>query len=336
MMTKIVKWGILSTAGIAQSELIPAFKRAENAEVVAISSLSGRAQEVSEIFEIAKAYDSYHEVLEDEEIEAVYIPLPNHLHKEWVLKAIEHKKHVLVEKPAALTASDVQDIIKRAKEEDVTVMEGFMYYFHPQHQKVKALIQAGTIGEVKHFEGAFSFHLSDRDANIRMDQDLGGGSLYDVGCYAIHAMRFIYGEEPETVRTEAIVDEKTGVDTTTVSYFTFKSGKTATITSSFDFSFRNEYRVFGTTGSIDVPKAFRPDVSGGEGQVILKTDEKTEMYTSGCDLYGDQVRHLSKSIADGQEPILTLENTYRNLQAINACLASIRSKNVEYVDKSNR
>src|SRR5690625_3919284 len=133
-----VRWGILSTAGIAQKELIPAFLRAENAEVTAIASGSGidRAQEIANRFQIKKVYDSYKRLLHDTEIDAVYIPLPNHLHKKWVMEAARAKKHILCEKPAALHAAEVMEMKAACDEHDVLFMEAFMYYFHPQHDRV--------------------------------------------------------------------------------------------------------------------------------------------------------------------------------------------------------
>jgi len=328
-MSDKIRWGVLSTAGIAQHEVIPAMKRADNAEVVAISSLSGRAQEVADQLGIEKAYDSYHEVLDDPDIDAVYIPLPNHLHKEWAIRAANKKKHILLEKPIALTSQDVHEIKQAVTENGVIFMEAFMYYFHPQHQRVKALIKEGAIGEVKQFEASFTFHLSDRDSNIRMDRTLGGGSLYDVGCYTIHAMRHILDEEPLTVKTEAIKDEKTGIDTTTISYFTFQSGKTAVLTSSFDQFGRDNYHVYGTDGHIHVPRAFRPDTSGGDGLVILDQGFKTTTESFHNDLYRDEVEHISYSILNDQEPILTFKHSYNNMKVIDAALRSIETGETE-------
>ncbi|SDC36450.1 Predicted dehydrogenase [Pelagirhabdus alkalitolerans] len=329
-MQDVVKWGILSTAGIAQFELIPAFKRAENAEVVAISSLSGRAHEVSEQLNIKKAYDSYMDILQDDEIDAVYIPLPNHLHRDWVIKAAQHGKHVLCEKPASLTADDVNEMKEACHRHNVIFMEAFMYYLHPQHQRVKELIQSGEIGQVKQFKSHFSFLLEDREQNIRMDASLGGGSLYDLGCYTIHAMRNILGEEPNTVRTEAIIDSSHQVDTTAVSHFEFNQDVTAVVESSFDMAGFDQYEVIGTKGRITVPRAFRPDTRG-EGKVILEKDNQTQVETFINDLYRDEIEHISLSILTNQEPIITFDDTYHNMRTIDACLRSVQSGNRETI-----
>lgn len=332
-MTKKVKWGVLSTASIAQNHVIPAFLRADNAEVIAVSSLSGRAEEVAEWFGIEKAYDSYHEVLDDEKIDAVYIPLPNSLHKEWAIRAAYKNKHVLLEKPIALSSTDVLEIKQACLDNNVILMEAFMYMLHPQHQKVKTLIKEGAIGEVKHFESTFSFLLTDREANIRMEKDLGGGSLYDVGSYNIHAMRYILEDEPLTVRSDAVIDEATDVDLTSVSYYTFKSGITATLTSSFDHFHQHFYRVVGTEGTITVPYAFRPDNHGGLGEVILTTNSFTKTETLVNDLYRDEVEHMSYAILNDQEPINSLSNSYQNMRVLESTKKAFETHTTITIDE---
>ncbi|GEM03977.1 oxidoreductase [Halolactibacillus miurensis] len=331
-MTQKVRWGVLSTASIAQNHVIPAFMRAENAEVVAISSLSGRAEEVAEALGIEKAYDSYHEVLDDETIDAVYIPLPNSLHKEWAIRAAYKKKHILVEKPMALSSTDVLEIKQACLDNDVMIMEAFMYMLHPQHQRVKALIEEGAIGEVKHFESTFTFYLADRDSNIRMEKELGGGSLYDVGSYNVHAMRYILNEEPISVRSDAVIDEASGVDLTSVSYYTFKSGVTASLTSSFDHFHQNAYKVIGTEGMITVPYAYRPDNHGGLGEVILQTNTYTKTETFMNDLYRDEAEHISYAILNNQEPINTLTNSYQNMRVLESTTASFTHNETVTID----
>src|SRR5690625_3183065 len=152
-----VRWGILSTAGIAQKELIPAFQRSTNAEVVGIATRSSneKASEIAKKFGIKKTYDSYEKLLENPNIDAVYIPLPNHLHKKWVIKAAEKGKHILCEKPAAISANEVREMEVACKEHGVLFMEAFKYYFHPQHQRVKQIIDADEIGEVSYMQAGF-------------------------------------------------------------------------------------------------------------------------------------------------------------------------------------
>src|SRR5690625_2330163 len=184
---KKIKWGIISTARIGITQLIPAIKRSTNAEVVAIATQSdiNKATLIAEQFQIEKVYNSYEKLLNDPNIDAVYIPLPNHLHKEWAIKAAQKGKHILCEKPAALTTEEVYEIKKACEENNVLFMEAFMYYFHPQHNRVKEIIDTGEIGEVTFMQAGFSFYLAEerRAHNIRMSGEKGGGSIYDIGCY---------------------------------------------------------------------------------------------------------------------------------------------------------
>ncbi|MCS0542599.1 Gfo/Idh/MocA family oxidoreductase, partial [Aeromonas veronii] len=187
-MTK-VRFGVLSTAKIARNTLIPAMERAHYAEVVAVASESGKAKDFAAELGIPKHYESYTDLLNDPEIDAVYIPLPNQLHKQWAIEAAKHGKHVLCEKPAALTSQDVEEMAAAFKENNVIFMEAFMYQFHPQHNRVKEIIAAGEIGDVKLIRSTFSFLHDLNSGSIKMQKDLGGGVLYDVGCYCIHASR---------------------------------------------------------------------------------------------------------------------------------------------------
>ncbi|BDG36090.1 hypothetical protein PcaKH15_19960 [Parageobacillus caldoxylosilyticus] len=176
-MERKVRWGIVSTVAIAKDVMIPAIHRADYAEVVAIASESGRADQVAQELGIPKAYDSYEKLLDDRDVDAVYIPLPNSMHAEWTIKAAKKKKHVLCEKPAALCEEDVRRMIEACEENGVLFMEAFMYQFHPQHERVKQRLASGEIGEVKYMRSHFSFYLQDRETNIRMNVELGGGEL---------------------------------------------------------------------------------------------------------------------------------------------------------------
>lgn len=255
-----VSWGVLSTAGIAEKSLLPAFMNAKNADVKAIATGSHltKANELAAQFEIETVYESYEALLADPKIDAVYIPLPNHLHKQWVIEAAKKGKHVLCEKPAALTMEDTVEMIQVCEEHEVLFMEAFMYRFHPQHARVKELIKRGEIGEVTYMTASFSFYLEEerRVGSIKMRRETGGGSIYDVGCYGIHAIRMILEREPESVHIHPTIDEKYGIDTAAVGQLTFKDGFQATFDCSFNAAMRHEYRIHGTEGSIIVPRAF--------------------------------------------------------------------------------
>lgn len=306
-MSKI-RWGILSTANIARTQLIPAIFRAENAEVTAIASRGPKVHEVAAGLNIAKAYESYDELLNDQEIDAVYIPLPNHLHKEWVFKAAKKGKHILCEKPIALTAEEAIEMVQICKEQNVKFMEAFMYQLHPQHERVRYIIASGEIGEVKLFKSSHSFYLENRDGDIRMKKEMGGGSLYDVGCYSIHAIRNILQSEPVEVHGFAEFDPATNVDLSAIVFLKLANGIPAVIDCSFDMTDRNEYEVVGTKGSIKVPFAFRPDVAnGGVGHIIVETGRVKRKENIRGDIYKLEVEHFSNAILHDLEPINTGE-----------------------------
>jgi D-xylose 1-dehydrogenase (NADP+, D-xylono-1,5-lactone-forming) len=321
----VVRWGILSTADIARTQLIPAFKRAKNAQVLAISSESGKASETARYFDIPKSYDRYDELLKDPELDAIYIPLPNHLHQEWAIKAAEHGKHVLCEKPAALNAEEAKTIGIAVRKNDVKFMEGFMYQFHPQHQRVRDIIASGEIGEMKFMRAAFSFYLEQTE-NIRMDKNKGGGSIYDIGCYCLHAIRNMLGSEITSVDVNSQLDLDTGVDFSAIGNVTLENGVRAVFDCSIEMAFRQEYEIVGTKGRIMVPRAFRPDLHGGEGLIIVQKENEERMERLLGDIYALEVEHFSQSIIDDREPLNTIENTINNMVAIDECYHSISNK----------
>ncbi|OIJ13871.1 oxidoreductase [Anaerobacillus arseniciselenatis] len=323
-MTK-VRWGILSTANIAQKAMIPAIGRSENAEVVAIASSSGKAKEVADAFNIKKTYHTYEQMLRDEEIDAIYIPLPNHLHKKWTMEAAKHGKHVLCEKPASLTAEDTKEMIDFCKVRGVHFMEAFMYQFHPQHDTVRAIIASGEIGEVKLMRASFSFLLNKPKGNIRMDRTKGGGSIYDVGCYSIHVIRNVLQVEPTEIFIHANIDQEHQVDTSAVGYLKLENGVSATFDSSFEMAFRNEYEIIGTKGQIKVPRAFRPDIHGDQGIVILQTEDGTKELKVVGDVYRMQVERFSQAILEEEDLSSTWENSIRNMKVIDACYKAIET-----------
>ncbi|MGX6444486.1 Gfo/Idh/MocA family protein [Neobacillus sp. K501] len=317
-----VSWGVLSTAAIGQTQVIPSILRSDNAELVGIASRGPKAKEVADKFAIPNHYDSYEKLLKDPEIEAVYIPLPNHLHKDWVIEAAKHGKHVLVEKPAALTVEETEEMIKACQDNNVKFMEAFMYQFHPQHKRVQEIIVAGEIGEIKFMRASFSFFLKDRKINIRMNKEMGGGSIYDVGCYCIHAIRNLLGSEPITIEAFAEQDPETGIDLSAIVHMKLENGVNCVFDSSFDMSFRQEYEIVGTEGRIIVPNAFRPDVVGHEA--VIHIGNRTESVAG--DQYKLQIEHFSNTILKELVPCYSGKNTLQNMRVIDACYKSIESR----------
>jgi xylose dehydrogenase (NAD/NADP) len=310
-----IKWGILSTAKIAIEQLIPAIKRSSNGEVYAIASSSGKAKRIAEQFQIPVVYESYEALLADPTIDAVYIPLPNNMHYEWVIKTAKTKKHVLCEKPAALNAGQVEEMLLACHKNGVIFMEAFMYRFHPQHEKVKELIKENAIGNVKAMRAFFSFNMDDREGNIRLNPNLGGGALYDIGSYCINSLRNILGTEPLSIEALGELNED-GVDTSTAAVLVFPNNVFATFTCSFDAEMKNEYEIIGTKGSIRIPHAYRPDLQNGRGIVQLFNENGYKEFTITADQYLLEVEHFAECILTKQNPAYSGENTYKNMKVI--------------------
>ena len=316
----------MSTANIAETQIIPAIIRAENAEVTAIASSKETVKEIARKFEIQKVYENYEELLKDPDIDAVYIPLPNHLHKQWTIAAAEHGKHVLSEKPAALNTEDTIEMTNACKQKNVKFMEAFMYQFHPQHNRVKEIIADGEVGEIKLFKASFSFFMTEPEGNIRTDKNRGGGSLYDIGSYCIHSMRNVIGSEPTDIVAKAIIDPIYQIDKSAFVQIQLENGVSGVFDCSFNMSFRHEYEVVGTKGIIKVPRAYRPDLNGGEGMVIVeKENEKREEVIQG-DQYKLEIEHFSQAILDNKEPLYSIENTINNMRVIDSCYEAIAVK----------
>ncbi|WP_270180137.1 Gfo/Idh/MocA family protein [Alkalihalobacillus sp. CinArs1] len=319
-----IRFGIMGTSNIARKALIPAMKSAKNVQVVSVASGSGKAKAFAEEMEIERYHDSYEEMLDDETIDAVYIPLPNTLHKKWTIEAAKKGKHVLCEKPAAITAQDAEEMVRACEENGVTFMEAFMYQFHPQHDKVRDVIASGEIGDVKHMRSTFSFYLGDRPENIRLNRELGGGSIWDVGCYCIHSSRHILGSEPTRVFVEGNVSENVGVDLSANGILTFPNGVSASFDCSFERQMNNVYEVFGTKGSIKVPFAYRPDAPNAEGVIeVTNSEGETRFEPIDGDQYTLMVEHFAECAMDRKRPFYSGELTVNNLKVIEASYESL-------------
>ncbi|WP_082232454.1 Gfo/Idh/MocA family protein [Halobacillus massiliensis] len=298
-----MKWGILGAANIAKKALIPALQRTETAEVFAVASLSGKEKDFAEEYHIPKTYSTYEGLLADQEIEAVYIPLPNHLHKEWTIKAAQAGKHVLCEKPAALTTADAKEMIETCEKHGVLFLEAFMYQFHPQHEKVKSLINEGAIGEVRLIKAGFSFNFDRNGYNIRLDRTKGGGALWDVGCYGVHSALHLMDEEVDKVTAISHIDEESGVDFTTGVSLSLENGIIVQVDCSFEAEGRNEYQVIGSEGSINVHDAYRPDKQDHIGKITLRNEKGVQELIETGDQYRLQVEKFME--AAGQKDSLT-------------------------------
>ncbi|WP_347548757.1 Gfo/Idh/MocA family oxidoreductase [Pseudalkalibacillus hwajinpoensis] len=327
----VVRFGIMGTANIARKAVIPAIINSSNAKVVSVASGSGRAKKFAKEMGIDGYHDSYEAMLEDDSIDAVYIPLPNALHKKWTIEAARKGKHVLCEKPAAITAQDASEMVQVCEENGVTFMEAFMYQFHPQHDLVRDVIASGEIGDVKHMRTNFSFFIGDKPENIRLNRELGGGSIWDVGCYCIHSARFILNE-PKKVYAEAQVPPDVGVDMSAAGIFTFANGVTASFDCSFERQMSNTYEVLGTKGSIKVPFAYRPDAPDAGGFVyVTNSNGETREEVADGEQYTLMIDHFADCVQNNQQPSYSGEATINNLKAIEACYRSIEKNSPEEI-----
>jgi predicted dehydrogenase len=306
--------------------MIPAIMQANNAEIIAIASQNSKVSEVAAKFAIPNVYDSYEKLLDDSEVDAVYIPLPNSLHMEWVKKAADKGKHILCEKPIALSASETKEMIEHCQSKQVILMEAFMYQFHPQHQVVKDILSSGEIGQPRLMRANFSFMLEDRAQDIRLNPNLGGGSVYDIGCYCIHSIRNILNSEPIRVYVHAPSDPDYKVDITAIAMIELDNGMMAIFDCSFDMVRRERYEIVGTHGSIGVPKAYNlPEYFEGEGIIIVEKDDGKRIEKVYGHEYTLEIEHFSQCVMDGVQPLYTGQNILKNMKVIEACYESMRS-----------
>lgn len=332
-MGKVV-WGVLSTAKIAREKVIPALQKSPLCEVRAIASRSlAAAREAADRLAIPKAYGSYKELLADPEIEAIYNPLPNHLHVPLTLQAAQAGKHVLCEKPAALDAAEAAQL--RDLPPGIHVMEAFMVRFHPQWLRARELVREGRIGEPRAIQVLFSYFNAD-PANTRNRQEIGGGALYDIGCYAIVAGRFLFGAEPR--RAIALVDRDPTfrTDRTTSSLLDFSDGRQLAFTVSTQCVPYQRVQVCGTRGRIELQIPF--NAPQGEGTRIFVDDGST-LDGSGivteilppCDQYTLEAEAFCRAIR-GEAPLpYGPEDAVLNLRIIDALFRSEKSARWEDV-----
>ncbi len=330
-MEQKLRWGILSTAKIGRKSVIPAIRESFNGVVTAIASRDARvAEEAARTLNIPHALNSYEALLESPEVDAVYIPLPNNMHKEWTIRAAEHGKHVLCEKPFALNAAEVEEMIAAARAHRVLLAEAFMYRFHPQFDRLQALIAEGALGSVQIIRSAFCFLLEDF-ANIRMRPELGGGALMDVGCYCVNMSRLVAGREPVEVEARALIGEKSGVDETFVAILRFPGE----VIAHFDCSFRTDYRewlqVQGTQARADVPRPIKPGSRPGEivlqrGETADVTGMSNVITTAAANHYRLMVEDFGNAALYGKPLRFPPEESLANMRVIDALYESARGR----------
>ncbi len=320
-----VRWGQISTANIGVKKVLPAMQRGQYSAVVAIASRElTRARQAAQALGIPKAYGSYQELLADPEIDAVYNPLPNHLHVPWSIRALEAGKHVLCEKPLALTAAEAQSLLDVAKRyPKLKVMEAFMYRHHPQWVRAKTMVRDGKIGTLRTIHSFFSYY-NDDPANVRNMAEIGGGGLMDIGCYNISLARFIFDKEPQRVVGIVEYDPQFKTDRLASGMMDFGDG-TATWTCSTQLAPYQRVNIFGTRGRIEIEIPFNAppnkpckmgyETKGKLEEIVLPT---TDQYTVQGDL-------MSLAILKNLPVPTPLEDGVNNMRVIEALVASGRA-----------
>ncbi len=320
-----VRWGILGTARIAIRKVIPATNAAPHSVVTAIASRDlARARASAESLGIPKAYGSYEDLLADKEIDAVYIPLPNHLHVPWSIGALRAGKHVLCEKPIARDAPEAQGLLEEASRRPaLKIMEAFMYRFHPQWQRARRLVDEGQIGELRAVQSFFSYWNVDPD-NVRNQADLGGGGLLDIGCYCISVPRYLFGAEPTRVRGSVDLDPVFGIDRMAAGVLEFPNGM-ATFLCSTQLSPYQRVNILGTEGKLEIEIPFNPPEDLTCRIWHERAGETQSIPFEIADQYAIQADLFSLAVLEDRPAPTALQDAVDNMRVIDAVLASARS-----------
>ena len=319
-----LRLGILGAARIAERRVAPAIRAAANATVTAIASRDAeRAQSFAQRLDIPKAYGSYTALLDDPQIDAVYIALPNALHCEWTLQAAARGKHVLCEKPLAASAAEAEAMLAACAAHGVLLMEAFMYRFHPQNEQALALVRSGAIGNVRLVRAAFCFTIAD-ETNIRLDPALAGGSLMDVGAYCVSAARTMLGAEPAEALAMAQMGAS-GVDETFAGLLSFPGGALASFECSFRMPYRAVCEIIGARGCIELPSPFITN-NKAMSIVLHHPDDRAETFSfPPVDQYTRMVEHFAECVLSGRPLRYPPSEARAQMQALDALRASART-----------
>jgi len=324
-----VRWGVLGVAAIAVQKVIPAMQRGKHSQITAIASRDlAKVRKAARALGIPKAYGSYEELLADPEIDAVYNPLPNHLHVPWSIRAAEAGKHVLCEKPIGLNVDEAKRLRDVRDRTGIKVGEAFMVRSHPQWLKALEFVRSGRIGEVRAFMGFFSYSNPD-PANIRNVLEFGGGGLMDIGCYPIFTSRLIFGAEPRRVLGLVERDPKMKIDRLTTAILDYPTGQ-CIFTCGTQIVPYQRVQIFGTRGRVEIEIPFnapphRPcRVFVDNGRDVLGSGIKTYKIPK-CDQYTIQGDLFSRAVRDGGEVPVPLESSILNMAVIDAVFRSAES-----------
>ncbi len=319
--TQSLRWGILGCARISRRGLIPGLLASGTGRLAAIGSRDlATARAWASEFGIPKAYGSYAEVIADSEIDAVYIPLPNELHRPWVEAAADRGLHVLCEKPLALDPADARAMVEHCRARDVVLREAFMWRHQPRTLEIRRRVAEGAIGGLRLIRSSFSFPID--AADWRLDPARGGGALWDVGCYGLSTARLFAGSEPESIHASAHFGP-TGVDLSLAATLRFPGDILAQVDCSFEQPFRCRYELVGTTGTIEVPDAYLPP--DRPSALCITADGRDEWTFDGVNQYAAMVDAFADAVATGGQGGDPGENGLAQMTALHAILQAARA-----------
>jgi len=329
-----VKWGILSTSGFAQTKVLPALRRCAHVELAAIASRDlGRARAVASALGIPKAYGSYEELLADPELDVIYNPAPNHLHVPWSIRALEAGKHVLCEKPIALSAAEAQTLLDAARRHPgQKIMEAFMYRLHPQWRRAVSLVREGGVGEPLVVQALFSY-FNDDPHNVRNQAEIGGGAVMDIGCYTISLARLVFGAEPRRVLGLIDTDPRFATDRITSALLDF-GRKTSSFTCSTQLQPYQRVHILGDAGRIEIEIPFNAPPDRACRIWHQRGEQIDEIMFDVCDQYTIEGDALSRAILDDTPVPTPLEDAVANMRVIDAVFASARGGGWVDVDQT--
>jgi predicted dehydrogenase len=324
-MADKIRWGILSTARIGRDRVIPAMHLCQNGVVAAVASRDlAKAQAFAHDTSIPVAYGSYEELLADPNIDAIYNPLPNSEHAEWCFKSAEAGKPMLCEKPLAKDANEAQSMVDAFAKRGVLFAEAFMYRFHPQTQRVKEMVDSGTIGEVRAIASVFNFNIASED-DIRLSKPLAGGALMDIGCYCVNVMRLVTGQEPDEVKAVGIWGKRSNVDETLAGVMRFPSGAVGHFDCSFRAPFTHFYDIRGTKGRIHVGEAF---VVWPDNEGIIRywhDDQYEEIKIAPVNQYTLMAEDFADALLNKRAPRFPAQDAVANMRVIDRLYQSAGS-----------
>jgi len=319
---KTVKWGVLGAARIAEKAVIPAILQTPGCVLEAVASRDReKARRFFSLFQPAKTYDTYTQLLNDREVDAVYVPLPNALHKEWVTNALLAGKHVLCEKPLALNPLDAREMFRVARGTGKILMEGFAYIHNPLIEHLRKALQTGEIGEIRHLMTSFSFDLSKRPKDIRWSRELGGGAVYDLGCYLVHLARYLTEKEPTVAHAVASLHPVEGVDLSATALLRFDRGPTMSFHVSFEQSRRMFFEAQGTRGALYTERPFNE--TGTLTYTVVKEEGSRTFQVESPNNYALEIAHFNATIRAEVTPVISEEDSVHNAAILTSILERV-------------